>query len=146
MPEVALLVPLVLLVPIGMIVLISRLSGWHRLAEHYPARSEMPRRRRRWGYGVFRGWIGYNGGLVVAADEGGLHLAALPVLLSFCHPRIFVPWSEVRAIRRRRRFFQTYYDIETARAQEIGFALRRGTFAFVREEAARAGVAGDYQE
>jgi len=140
------IVLLALLVPVGTIVLISRLSGWQRLAEHYPARGEMPRRRKRMGYGVFRGWIGYNGGLVVAADGEGLHVAAMPVLLSFCHPRIFIPWSDVREIRRRRHLWQTFYEIETLRAPEVAFALRGGTFAFVRDHVSRAGVAGDYQE
>jgi hypothetical protein len=133
-------------VPVGVIVLLSRLSGWQRLSEHYPARGEMPRRRKWLGYGVFRGWIGYNGGIVVAADEGGLHLAAMPIVLSFCHSPIFIPWSDVREIRKRRRLFQTYYVIETLRAPEIDFALRGETFAFVREHAAHAGIAGDYRE
>ena len=140
------LVLLAPLLPLGVIVLLSRLSGWQRLSEHYPARADMPRRRKSLGYGVFRGWIGYNGGLVVAGDDSGLHLAAMPVLLSFCHPRIFIPWSDVREIRKRRRFFQSYYQIVALRAPEIDFALRGGTFAFVREHASRAGVAGNYQE
>lgn len=132
------------LVPVGIILLVSRLSGWQRLAEHYPARGPMPSRRRWFGYGVFRGWLGYNGGLVVAGDEAGLHLGALPVLLSFCHRPIFIPWSDLREIRRRRRWHGTTYALRTVHAAEVDFALRQGTFAFVRDHATRAGVPGDY--
>lgn len=119
----------------------SRLSGWSRLAKAYPGRAQAARPRRRFGYAVFRGWFGYNGGLVVAADERGLDLAGMPLLLAFGHPPIFIPWSEVVEIRRRRILWAPCYGIRTRRAPEVDFALRRRTFEFVRPQALRAQVA-----
>ncbi len=94
-----LLLPALLVAP-ALIVVFSRLSRWQTLAHRYPLRGSRPPARVRLGFGVFRGWIGYNGGLVVAVDARGLYLAAMPVVLSFCHPPIFIPWSEIEWIRR----------------------------------------------
>ena len=139
-----LLLPAVLLAP-ALIVVFSRVSGWRTLAQRYPLRGSRPPARVRLGYGVFRGWIGYNGGLIVAVDARGLYLAAMPVVLSFCHPPIFIPWSEIEWIRRDRRFgFVTVYRIGARQAPEMSFALRAGTFGRIREDARRGGVPGDY--
>ena len=130
--------------PIAAVVLLARFSGWSTLAELYPGRTR-PAKVRRWlGYGVFRGWIGYNGGLVVGSDAEGLDLRAMPVILSFCHPPIFIPWRELARIETRARWFGTGYALVTRRAPEVDVALRPGTFEAVREDAKAAQVAGDY--
>ena len=123
---------------------ISRYSGWHTLAAHYPLRMPFPKPSDRFGYAVFRGWIGYNGGVIVAADSRGLYLRAMPVVLSFCHSPIHIPWSEIRLIESRRGFFSGAYRIHTVRAPEIEFALRRITFDAIRDSARRAAVPGEY--
>ena len=138
------LVPLVLLVPVGIIVAISRYSGWNLLAEHYPATDHFPRPSKWLGYGVFRGWLGYNGGLVVARDERGLYIRGMPIILSFCHRRIFIPWTEITKIERLDRWSGPVYVIRTRRAPEVDFALRPGTFAVVADHARAAGVPGEY--
>lgn len=129
--------------PAGVIYLIARTGGWHALAARYPLRGRFPRPGTRFGFGVFHGWVGYNGALIVAGDERGLYLRATPVLLSWCHPPIFIPWSEIRKIEPSSSWDRVY-RIHTVRAPEVEFALRPGTFAVVREEAKRAGVPGDY--
>jgi hypothetical protein len=139
-----LVLPALLLAP-TLIVVFSRLSGWQTLARRYPLRGSRPPARVRMGYGVFRGWIGYNGGLILSVDARGLYLAAMPVVLSFCHPPIFIPWSEIEWIRRDRMLgFITVYRIRTRQAPEVNFALRSRTFVRIRDDARRAGVAGDY--
>ena len=120
------LVPLILLIPVGVIVAISRYSGWNLLAEHYPASGDFPRPSKWMGYGVFRGWLGYNGGIVVARDERGLYVRGMPILLSFCHRRIFIPWSEITKIERLDRWSGRVYALRTRRAPEVDFALRPG--------------------
>lgn len=90
----------------GILYLGSRLSGWRRLAERYPAREP------------YRGeWIsqpdseGEPSGLMVTlnhgqsedaiklgADSQGLHMVMSAGFRLF-HPPIFVPWSEVRSVR-----------------------------------------------
>lgn len=138
--EALLFLAAVFLTPAAIIYFISRLGGWKTLSEHYPCFESSPSPKKWLGYGVFRKWIGYNGGIVVSSNERGLYLAGMPVLLSFCHPPIFIPWSDVQEIRARARFWDTLYEIHTRRAPEVDFALRRGTFDFVRQNAARAGV------
>ena len=138
------LVPLVVLIPVGVMVAISRYSGWNLLAEHYPGYGDFPRPSRRMGYGVFRGWLGYNGGIVVASNVKGLYLRGMPIIMSFCHRRIFIPWSDVVGIERHSRWSGEVYAIRTRRASEVDFALRPSTFAVVRDDARNAEVPGEY--
>jgi hypothetical protein len=132
-----------LLFPVGSIYLIARTSGWQTLAERYPLRGPFPPPKTRFGYGVFRGWMGYNGALIVASDESGLYLRTTPILLSWCHPPIFIPWSEIERIEQTFRWDKVY-RIHTRQAPEVNFVLRSGTFDLIREDAKRAGVPGEY--
>lgn len=132
------------LIPVGAIYLISRTSGWQTLAECYPLRGTMPQPKVRMGYGVFRGWMGYNGAIVVSSDASGLYLRAMPVVLSFCHDPINIPWSEVTSICRERSILSDRYQITTRQAPEVRFALLEGTFDAVRGDARAAGVVGAY--
>jgi hypothetical protein len=119
---------------------LARLSGWRTLAARYPGGDSAPAPRTRFGYGVFRGWIGYNGGLIVAADLRGLYISAMPILLAPWHPPIFIPWEEITEIRGRRIFWSRCFGIRMRGAPEIDFALRRRTFELVRADAQRAHV------
>jgi len=138
--------PLILtpLLPVAVIFAISRASGWNTLAARYPLRGEFPRPKVRMGYGVFRGWIGYNGAIIVASDASGLYLRAIPVVLSFCHDPIFIPWLQVTRITRERGLLSNGFRIETLLAPEVRFALRPWTFRAVREDAKAAGVGGEF--
>jgi len=62
------------------------LSGCRRLAARYPGTTSAPAPRTRFGYAVFRGWIGYNGGRVLTADARGLYVSAMPIVLAPWHP------------------------------------------------------------
>jgi hypothetical protein len=114
------------------------------LAKRYPLRGPFPKPKKWFGYGVFRGWVGYNGAIIVASDPGGLYLRGMPVLLSLCHPPISIPWSEVQEIVPPSVRFGGAYRIRTVQAPEVDFGLRPGTFAAVREDAKRAGVPGSH--
>jgi hypothetical protein len=140
---VAIVVASFALVPVLMFA-ISRFSGWALLAERYPLYGAFPKPKVRLGYGVFRGWVGYNGGIIVGADPTGLYLRAMPVILSFCHAPIHVPWGDVTEIEPPSGLFGSGYRIRTVRAREVDFALRAGTFAAIREDARQAGVPGRY--
>jgi hypothetical protein len=138
---------LIVLLPlwVGAILFIfSRISGWQTLARRYPPCGPFPKPKVRMGSGVFRGWIGYNGGIVVASDAQGLYLRAMPVLLSFCHDPIFIPWAEVTGISREGGALSAGYRIVAVQAPEVRFALRPPTFRAVRQDALAAGVPGDY--
>lgn len=141
---VAVLVVVLVVLPVAACS-IARIGGWRALAERYPAHEPMPRPRRWLGHAVFRGWVGYNGALVVASDARGLYFRTWPLLLPWCHPPIFIPWTEVEAIVRSRHRYGALYEIRTRRAAGVRFGLRERTFRFVRDDAARARVAGDYR-
>jgi hypothetical protein len=123
------------------IYVLSRYSGWQSLASHYPLRKPAPEPKTKFGFGVFRGWIGYNGGLIVSSDSDGLYLRTWPYLLAF-HPPVFIPWSEIRKIEPWKVWLDSGYRLRLARAPELNFALRETTFALVRDDARRAGVPG----
>ena len=127
--------------PAFVIFLVSR-AGWSEMAETYPGVEAKPAAKTRFGYGSIRGWIGYKGALIVTSDARGLHLATWPVLLSWCHAPVFIPWSEVVEVQERRIFFVAVQEIVTRRTAHLRFALRSGTFALVRDDARAAGVRG----
>ena len=93
------------------------------------------------GFAVFRGWVGYNGALIVASDARGLFLSTLPILL-WSHPPIFIPWAEVERIEHQERWHWSLHVIRVRRAPEVRFGLRERTYRFVQPDAAAAGVAG----
>jgi hypothetical protein len=143
-PEVVVVVLLIAVTPAVTIFAISRFSGWSALAERYPLYGAFPRPKVWLGYGVFRGWVGYNGGIVVAADATGLYLRAMPVILAWCHAPIYIPWAEITEIERPSGLFGAGYRIRTVRAPEVDFALRTSTFAAIREDVQAARVPGRY--
>jgi hypothetical protein len=89
------------LVPVAIVALfavilatISRLGGWHQLAENYPAQT-MPRGRQFGMQSVqLRRWAGYNNCVHFAADESGLWLWCMWPF-TFQHPQLYFPWSEI---------------------------------------------------
>jgi len=121
--------------------LLARIGGWRTLAERYPRNDAMPPRKMWMGFAVFRGWVGYNGALVVASDARGLFLSALPILL-WSHPPIFIPWADVERIEHRSTWYGRVHEIRVRRAPEVRFGLRERTYRFVQPDAAAAGVAG----
>lgn len=84
---------------LGMCNLLSRLAGWHRLAERYAA-TLPPVGRRFWIESGKFGWVSYNSCLTIHATPEGLHLAVwLP--FRFGHPPLLIPWRELRNVGSR---------------------------------------------
>ena len=119
---------------------ISRLGGWKELAARYPRNAPAPKALTIFGFGAFRGWIGYNGGLILSANDAGLHIATWPVLLSWCHAPVFIPWSQIVDARAGRMWWKTYYRLGLKGAPEIDFALSEGDLRLVRPWFIKAGV------
>jgi len=78
---------------------------------------------------------------VVASDQSGLFLSVWP-LLSWAHPPVFIPWTQVERVQRGSRWYGEAYEIHTRRAPEVRFALRERTYRLVRGDAKAAGVPG----
>ncbi|UPT74176.1 MAG: hypothetical protein M0D55_20575 [Elusimicrobiota bacterium] len=137
----AVLLLLALAFPAATMFAISRLSGWPRLASRYPDRgAARPRSLTLFGYGTMRGWVGYNGGLILGADDAGLHVATWPVLMSWCHAPVFIPWTQIADLRAKRRLWKTYYRLDLKSAPDVDFALSAADVGLLRPWLEKAGV------
>ena len=85
------------IIGIPSVVLMSRASGWRRLAESYPDRNHGRGTSVRSGQLVLNLAI-YKMGVRFAADESHLHIA-MSALARLGHWPLSVPWSEVEATR-----------------------------------------------
>jgi hypothetical protein len=70
-------------------------SGWRLLAERYRTEREMPAHRRSLQRAQMRWYTHYNNILTLGSDAEGLYMA-LPKLLRFGHPTLFIPWGEIQ--------------------------------------------------
>ena len=78
---------------LGMSLLFSKLSGWARLAERFPARPGAPRPPTRIVTARMKG-VQYKNALRVGSDESGLFVGTV-LLFRTGHPWLHIPWSQV---------------------------------------------------
>lgn len=85
--------------------ILAHVGGWRRLARRYATDREPEGTAS---YGVYGriGWVSYNGAVSCFTNEEGLFLEPT-LLFRFAHPRLFLPWSEFRNVRRRRVLWLT---------------------------------------
>ncbi len=91
---------LLLLVPLYLVSLmwvLSRLSGWDRLARRFRETGVFYGESWRWQSAQFRGWCGYNNCLTIGTSPEGLHIEVMAVLIPFrlFHPPLTIPWNEI---------------------------------------------------
>jgi hypothetical protein len=80
--------------------LLSRMGGWFRLAQEFPAHAQ-PSGRRFIMQGGMVGRVQYSGCLTIYSSPEGLYLSVLfPFRLA--HPPIFIPWGAIQGARLRR--------------------------------------------
>src|SRR5688572_3377228 len=107
---------LLALIPVGFLIgfpllwaavvfLLSRMSGWSTLARTYGAREPFAGTLQRRCSGTL-GIVGYNKCLALGANELGLHIS-VPRIFAIGHPALFVPWSEIRASRKKQLWVPT---------------------------------------
>jgi len=113
-------------------------SGWSALAQAYPERGEAPRPRTL-GSGVFRGWFGYNNSIFYSTDSAGLHMTALPILMSG-HEPICIPWSELERVEEKRAWYGSSLRLVTRSAAGVDFAIRGRVASQIKARMETAGV------
>jgi hypothetical protein len=86
---------------VAIMLVLSRLGGWHSLAELYPARQPFLGRTYAFQSVQLAGWIGYNGCVTAGADPYHLYLALWPIV-AFGHPPLAIPWSDVTTAYERK--------------------------------------------
>jgi len=74
--------------------IISRLTGWARMAAHYPNVGGFSGKLWRFQTITTRRGMGYKGSTTVGADSRGLYLSLL-FIFRFGHPPLFVPWRDI---------------------------------------------------
>ena len=121
--------------------LCSLVSGWRLLARAYPCPGGCPTPKMRFASLIFRGWFGYNNGIIVSADARALHLTPWPVILAPTHPAVAIPWGEISSITRREAWYGLSFEVRTRGVPELRWGLRPRAWEFVREAALSAGVA-----
>lgn len=95
--------------------LISRLGGWNRLADIYPADgSGLGERYGRQSAKV--GWANYGSVLTIWTSESGIRLS-VQLLFRLFHPPIFIPWDAVFNATSRRILWFEYvaFDVGSPR-------------------------------
>ena len=76
----------------------SHLSGWRRLATRYRS-TEVPKGQFFSGVECQLGIVTFRSALECTVSEGGLFLQPA-YLFRYAHPLLFIPWTELRDIRR----------------------------------------------
>lgn len=88
----------------AIVLLLSRVSGWHRLAQRYRAPASFAGEVRSGCHGML-GHVSYRGTLTIGANRAGLYLAVMRIF-AIGHPPLFIPWTEIHARRGRVLFMQ----------------------------------------
>jgi hypothetical protein len=79
----------------GIITLVGRIGGWHRLAAAFPFSEGTPEPPGWFAWRSGRlGWAQYRSTISVGPSEQGLHLWTVRFFRAG-HPRVLVPWSEL---------------------------------------------------
>jgi hypothetical protein len=121
----------------AIVVLISRVSGWARLAERYHTNEAAQGPAWRFESASMRWNSRYGNIVTLSAEAQGLRIALFP-LFRPGHPPLLVPWNEISARPASFRvLFRTPMELRFARAPEIPFCLRET--AFLRIQAAAGG-------
>lgn len=99
----------VILLWMGIIWLVGRISGWARLAESY--RAQLPTSGQHWSFqtAYMRFWSHYGSCLTFAADPHGLGISIF-LLLRIGHPSLFIPWDEI-SVRPVKFLFISYIEL-----------------------------------
>ena len=82
------------------LLVLSRIGGWHRLAESFPVRGE-PSGRRFGMQSAKVGSVSYNNCLTLYTSTEGLYLSVW-LLFRFGHPPLFIPWGDLHNAATRR--------------------------------------------
>ena len=113
--------------------LLSYISGWALLAEHYRAALPFAGRYERLPssqmgrFGIFGG---ARNAVYIAVDADGLHLKMFVLFRINC-PNLFIPWRDI-SVRRGRTLVFDYVELRFAKAQPYGLRIFGKTADVVR--------------
>ena len=94
----------------GIVFMISFMSGWQSLAQRYATIIEAPTNTRSMASGMV-GFSRYNNVLKVGLSDRGIYLSVF-ILFRPGHKPLFVPWSDISEVRQVDYFFRKMYNIK----------------------------------
>ena len=109
-------------------------SGWHALALQYPASFDPDGKRYTVRHAAFGAPLaGYNNAIKAVFLQEGVYLCAVFVFRAF-HAPMLVPWSAVRRVSEKRRWFGSYYVLTIeGRGRRLELYLGRKVEASLRQ-------------
>ena len=112
--------------------IISVWSGWRTLAarfrHHYDSRDQIG----RWKSARMRLGCHYNNALKIAANEEGLWLTTIAIVLQ--HPPLLIPWSEIRVVKRSTMLWWTFVHLELGTQERIPFIIYEALFKEINRQ------------
>lgn len=111
---------------IGVIYLISWLSGWQRLAKKYATWMEPPTLRRSMASARI-GLSNYNGVLQLGLNPQGIYLSVF-ILFRVGHKPLFIPWSEIDEVTEVHFLFRKLYKIKIRKPELTTILLPKHYF------------------
>lgn len=104
-------------------IILSRLGGWHELAKSYRAHDSRSGERFRFQSASLRWGTNYNGCLTLDVNMYGMYLSVF-FPFRIAHPTLFIPWEDVIVKRLRGKWFPTV-ELSFVRDPTIPFMISR---------------------
>ena len=112
--------------------LIALWSGWRKLAQRFRREFNLTERIPGWYSARMRFGCHYNNALKIGVNEEGMSLATVGIVPQ--HPSLFIPWHEIRVVRRSKVLWWTLIYLELGRQERITFATYDRTFNAINRE------------
>jgi hypothetical protein len=101
----------------------SKLGGWSKLAERFPARSEFKGPWKSFQYASVN-WAGYKGCAWIGTTDDAFYMKTGPgPLFSLAHPTMQIPWSELEFIQTCRWFGRSFVKLSPRVLPDIVLTL-----------------------
>jgi hypothetical protein len=98
---------------VAVCILLSRMSGWHKLAEKYIRIDFVSGEKWRFRSARLRHSVGYNGCVNFYANREGLGISIFfPFRVG--HPPLFIPWTDI-SISKETKFFRKMISFKVGR-------------------------------
>jgi hypothetical protein len=106
--------------------LLSRVGGWSRLAERFPA-PEQPEGRRFRSQSARLGLVNYNRCLTITISKAGLCLSMTPIF-RVGHRPILIPWKEIHDVGTQKILWAEFVSFQVGSPTMAKLRLPKATF------------------
>jgi hypothetical protein len=107
----------------------AKVSGWTRLAEHYPA-IDQPEGAKYTRQTVQVGAVRYRNCVTVCLSPQGFYLWARPIFSQY--PPLLIPWGEIQRVQETRLYWERAMQLSIGSPQVATITLRMGLFRLIQ--------------